>query len=217
MHFDLNVYLGHWPFRRLRYGSAKGVRQLMSRPESSLLQVLDADIDARAKTQILGQNARAFLKLWVATLCDDEPVNPIVEQAIAYHVPLLVHCWVKISGNLPFESTPMHLGRLAQRYPAARFILAHLGGDWEYGCKVARDCPNVYVDTSGSVAEMDEIEKLVAAVGIERVIFGTDNSDLSFCKGKILGADLTDLQREAIFWRNADRLISSQRGPGGAR
>ena len=32
-------------------------------PESSLLQVLDADIDARAQTQILGQNARAFLKL----------------------------------------------------------------------------------------------------------------------------------------------------------
>jgi uncharacterized protein len=31
MHFDLNVYLGHWPFRRLRYGGAKGVRQLMSR------------------------------------------------------------------------------------------------------------------------------------------------------------------------------------------
>jgi predicted TIM-barrel fold metal-dependent hydrolase len=39
------------------------------------------------------------------------------------------------------------------------------------------------------------------------VIFGTDNSDLSFCVGKILGADLSDEQREAIFWRNAARLI----------
>ena len=54
----------------------------------------------------------------------------------------------------------MHLGRLAQRYPEAKIMMAHLGGDWEYGFKVARECPNVYVDTSGSIAEMDEIEKL---------------------------------------------------------
>jgi predicted TIM-barrel fold metal-dependent hydrolase len=149
----------------------------------------------------------AGVKLWVSTFCDDERVDPIVERAIAYDVPILVHCWVKVNGNLPFESTPMHLGRLAKRYPEAKLIMAHLGGDWEYGYKVARDCPNVYVDTSGSIAEMDEIEKLVGAIGVERVLFGTDNSDLSFCKGKILGADLSDEQREAIFWRNAARLI----------
>jgi predicted TIM-barrel fold metal-dependent hydrolase len=147
------------------------------------------------------------VKLWVSTLCDDPRVNPIVERAIAYDVPILVHCWVKINGNLPFESTPMHLGRLAKRYPEAKLIMAHLGGDWEYGYKVARECPNVYVDTSGSIAEMDEIEKLVEAIGAERVLFGTDNSDLSFCLGKILGADLSEEQREAIFWRNAARLL----------
>jgi hypothetical protein len=31
MRFDLNVYLGRWPFRRLRYAGAEGVRQLMAR------------------------------------------------------------------------------------------------------------------------------------------------------------------------------------------
>ena len=31
MYFDLNVYLGHWPFRRLRHAGAAGVRQLMAR------------------------------------------------------------------------------------------------------------------------------------------------------------------------------------------
>ena len=31
MHFDLNVYLGRWPFRRLRHAGAEGVRQLMAR------------------------------------------------------------------------------------------------------------------------------------------------------------------------------------------
>jgi len=147
------------------------------------------------------------IKLWVSTLCDDPSVNPIVEAAISYGMPLLVHCWLKIGGNLPFESTPMHLGRLARRFPEARFIMAHLGGDWEYGLKVARECPNVFVDTSGSLAEMGEIEALVEAIGVERVLFGTDNADLSFCLGKILGAGLSDAQREAIFWRNALTLL----------
>ena len=31
MYFDLNVYLGRWPFRRLRHAGAEGVRQLMAR------------------------------------------------------------------------------------------------------------------------------------------------------------------------------------------
>jgi len=159
------------------------------------------------------------VKLWVATYADDPCVDPIVEAAAAYRIPLLVHCWVKVGagslsgGNLPFESTPMQLGRLARRHPQARFIMAHLGGDWEYGIQVARDCPNIYVDTSGSLAEMDSIESLVDAVGIERVLFGTDNSDLDFCLGKIIGADLSDDQREAILWRNAARLLALSASP----
>ena len=63
------------------------------------------------------------------------------------------------------------------------------------------------MDASGSLAEMDSIDQLVEAVGAERVLFGTDNSDLSYCLGKIAGADLTDAQREAIHWRNAARLM----------
>ena len=153
------------------------------------------------------------IKLWVATRCDDPRVDPIVEQAIAYGIPLLVHCWAKVGdgspsgGNLPFESTPMDLGRLAARHPKGRFIMAHLGGHWQYGAQVARDHGNIWVDTSGSIAEMGSIEALVEAIGVERVLFGTDNSNLSYCIGKIMGADLALGQREAIFWRNAASLV----------
>ena len=38
MIFDLNVFLGHWPFRRLRMGGAAGVRKLMAR--NSIQQAL---------------------------------------------------------------------------------------------------------------------------------------------------------------------------------
>jgi predicted TIM-barrel fold metal-dependent hydrolase len=35
MIFDLNVYLGRWPFRRLRHAGAEGVRELMARTGTS--------------------------------------------------------------------------------------------------------------------------------------------------------------------------------------
>jgi predicted TIM-barrel fold metal-dependent hydrolase len=202
---------GYYPTIEDMRRSNEMVRQLMARlPEHvvGFAYVNPAHGEAvRELRHCVEDLGFAGVKLWVSTFCDEERVDQIVERAIAYDIPILVHCWVKVNGNLPFESTPMHLGRLAKRHPEAKLIMAHLGGDWEYGYKVARECPNIYVDTSGSIAEMDAIEKLVGAVGAERVLFGTDNSDLSFCRGKILGADLSDEQREAIFWRNATRLI----------
>ena len=153
------------------------------------------------------------VKLWVATRCDDPRVDPVIQEAVAHNAPILVHCWAKVGGgtpwggNLPFESTPMDLGRLAGRFPEARLIMAHLGGHWQYGAAVAAQHPNIWVDTSGSIAEMGSIEALVERIGAGRVLFGTDNSDLSYCLGKIMGAGLGQEEREAIFWRNAHNLL----------
>jgi predicted TIM-barrel fold metal-dependent hydrolase len=204
---------GYYPTPDDVRSSNETVRELMARLPNSVVgfayvNPVHGSLALAELRRCLGDLGFGGVKLWVSALCDDRRVDPIIECAVEYDVPVLVHCWVKITGNLPFESTPMHLGTLAKRHPRAKLIMAHLGGDWEYGCKVARQCPNVCVDTSGSIAEMDAIEKLVETVGLERVLFGTDNADLSFCKGKILGASLTDEQREAIFWGNASRLIA---------
>ena len=50
--------------------------------------------------------------------------------------------------------------------------MAHLGGDWEYGTKVARECPNVYVDTAQYLLD-GGIESLVADYGGRRLLFGS--------------------------------------------
>jgi hypothetical protein len=161
------------------------------------------------------ENGFRGVKLWVATTCHDPRVDPIVAYAVDHQLPILVHAWAKVGGlspsggNLPFESTPTQLGILADRFPAAKLIMAHLGGNWQYGVQVARDHPNIWVDTSGSIAEMDSIQTLIRNVGSERVCFGTDNSDLDYCLGKIQGAGLTDAQREAVLWRNAKTLLAT--------
>ncbi|MGI6209188.1 MAG: amidohydrolase family protein [Anaerolineae bacterium] len=147
------------------------------------------------------------VKLWISTLADDPRVDPLVEVAQARGAVVLCHAWVKTVGQLPFESRPQNVANLARRFPQGRFMLAHFGGEWEDGAKAARDCPNLWVDTSGSLAEADMVETLVANVGVERVLFGTDNSNFHYCLGKIRAARLTEEQRELILSGNARRLF----------
>jgi len=147
------------------------------------------------------------VKLEVCTLADDKRVNPFAALAAERDVPILAHAWAKTTGNLPFESYPQNVMALAQRFPKAKIILAHWGGEWETGAKVVRDCPNLYVDISGTPAEMDSVEGMVHSAGEDRVLFGTDNANLFYCLGKVLGAALNDSQRQKILWGNAARLF----------
>jgi predicted TIM-barrel fold metal-dependent hydrolase len=91
-------------------------------------------------------------------------------------------------------------------------ILGHIngGGDWEWAIKGLRDCPNVFVDTSGSVLENNTIEMCVRELGHQRLLFATDLT-MEGGVGKILSAQLTSEQREDIFYRNAQRIFDRRK------
>jgi uncharacterized protein len=146
-------------------------------------------------------------KLLLCVFADDPRVDPFVRLAIERDVPVLAHAWVKTTGNLPYESRPQNVMRLAQRFPMAKLILAHWGGEWETGAKVLGECPNLYVDVSGTPAETDSLEGLVQAAGEDRVMFGTDNTNCHYCLGKVAGARLSDEQRRKVLTTNATRLF----------
>lgn len=149
------------------------------------------------------------VKLWVAAYADYPGVYPIVERATRYGVPVLQHAWHKATGNLPHESKPTHVATLARRYPEADIIMAHIAGDWERGIEAVRDCPNVLVDTSGSIVEMGMIETAVEALGAERVLFGSDahGADLSVTVAKILGADISEPDKALVMGGNMDSIL----------
>jgi hypothetical protein len=71
------------------------------------------------------------VKLWIARHCNAPELDPIVKRASELKAPILQHTYIKITGNLPEESTPMELAELARRHPDVSFIGAHTGGDWE--------------------------------------------------------------------------------------
>lgn len=149
------------------------------------------------------------IKLWVATFCDDACVDPVVEQAIAYDVPILVHAFHKAVGQLPYESLGENVANLAHRYPEAKIIMAHLGANCYRELRPIRDCHNVWADFSGSIFHNDDLNYARELLGADRLLFGTDMPDAGFhiSYGQMLSAQLTPEEREKIAGGNALRLF----------
>ena len=149
------------------------------------------------------------MKLWVATFCDDPLVNPLVEQMIAYDKPILLHTFVKAFGQAEQESTVAHVINLAQRYPEAKLIMAHLGGDAFHSIRAVAKHKNVWIDHSGSLVGSYDLTHTLRLVGADRVLFGTDMTPIGFpgSYGQVLEADLTPEEREKILWKNAAALF----------
>ncbi|MCC7355855.1 MAG: amidohydrolase family protein [Anaerolineae bacterium] len=152
------------------------------------------------------------LKLWVACRHSDPLVFPLIEYTIERKVPALLHAWRKAGGNEPGHSVPLDVAELARRYPEAKLIMAHLGGDWEHGIKAVRDTPNVLVDICMSVVEAGQVEMAVRELGHERVVFGSDGpaNDLRANIGKLQGAYLSSDERRAIESGNMLRLVGGK-------
>jgi len=80
------------------------------------------------------------------------------------------------------------LERLAARYPRVKWVLAHCAraySAWavERAGPRLRRLPKVWYDTS-SVCEAEAIEALMAAVGPERVMYGSDDLPVGVLRGK---------------------------------
>ena len=151
------------------------------------------------------------IKLWVACHADEPCVFPVVEKAIELRVPVLQHAWYKKGGseNEPGESTCEHYAALARRYPEAKLIAGHVGGDWERGIKVVKPCANIVADVCGSDNYSGFVEMAVRELGVDRVVFGTDMPGRSMASqiGKVIGADISDADKEKILGLNVQRFL----------
>jgi len=150
------------------------------------------------------------MKWWVAARASDPCGDIFFAQAAEYRVPVLIHASVKATGNMPGESLPDDVRIAAQRFPETIFLMAHRGGDWQYGKKAARGVPNIYVDIGGP-HEMGIVEEMVADVGADHLVLGTDNVDASRCIGMVQGAQLSDRERCQILEGTAQYLLSLRR------
>ncbi len=103
------------------------------------------------------------------------------------------------------------VGEIARRYPDATILLAHLRTMNEAGYyRIAREHPNVFVDTVGSSAARGLVERGVAAIGADKIVWGSD----AYCYGlpqqigKVLGAKISDEDKVKILSGNAQRILA---------
>lgn len=150
------------------------------------------------------------VKFWIAQLADnDAGHDAIMTRCAELDCPILYHAWHKTTGQQPQESTPIHIAHLARRHPSVRIIMAHMMGCGMRGIDDVADCENVWIDTSGSQPEAGAIEYALETIGARRIIYGSDfiGRDFATQRGKIEAVELSDDDKQDIYWRNAKRII----------
>ena len=158
------------------------------------------------------------VKFWVSAPCDDPCVYPLVERMIGYGVPLLIHAFKKANGQVPNESIGENVARLARRYPEAKIIMAHLGGNCYDGVPAIRDVPNVWCDWCGSIFRGDELAYALEYLGPDRLLYGTDMPGSFLVNlGQLLELDLSDADRDKILYGNAEKLFDRSFRPEGGK
>lgn len=131
-----------------------------------------AEIDRRRAEGLIG------IKLAASRRANDPLLDPIAAKAADHGLPILQHIWQHRRRDWPGQeaSDAGELAQLAQRHPATRFILAHLGGggDWSHTLNVVRDVANIWVDLSGSGLDRDMMDRALELLGPARLLWGCD-------------------------------------------
>jgi predicted TIM-barrel fold metal-dependent hydrolase len=152
------------------------------------------------------------IKLAASRRADDPLLDPVAEVARHHGVPVLQHIWQHRRRDWPGQeaSDAVELCALAQRHPEVCFILAHIGGggDWLHSLHAVRDVANVYVDLSGSGVDGGMLEACIEAVGVSRLLWGTDlTMDTGWAKLLHLEKLLNKEELALIRWKNAARIF----------
>ena len=154
---------------------------------------------------------------------DGEGAYPIYKLCAEYRLPILMHM-----GDPRFTySHPDRLYRVMTDFPTLTVVAAHMGGwaNWDYACERLSDFPNVYVDTSSSMATTAKeygiqprvtsltparTASLIRRWGAEKVLFGSDypmwsqqeDLEVFFAMG------LTEAENRMILSENAQKVFS---------
>lgn len=133
---------------------------------------------------------------------DCEEARPLLEYLVEQGKPLLEHTW--------FDEMCLATGNAADLFPDLVIIMGHMGGDtWEKALEVAAERPNVYLELCSGLSPCGKLERSVAMVGAERLLFGTDLTLLEpgYTLGLVTGAELGEREKRMVLYENGKRLF----------
>ena len=141
---------------------------------------------------------------------DDSRMDPVYAWLSEHDIPICIHM-----GDARYEtSRPKRLANVLDAFPKLTVIAAHFGGyqRWDEALAYLVGRPNVWMDTSSTVAYIEDIDKarhILDVHGYEHFLFGTDYP-LTTPKEELKRLELLHLneqERDAILYENAKRLL----------
>ncbi len=146
-------------------------------------------------------------------------------QGVDIDDPKLIPLYELVEGRMPIyfhmgDDRPQYrfseakkLRRILDRFPRLEVVAAHLGGyrAAAEAVEYLSGDPNVWYDTSSALwyLSAEEASDIIAALGHDRVMFGTDYPVKNIATEVSLFSrlHLTEQQREDILWNNAVRFL----------
>lgn len=179
-------FAGYAVFNPFQAGSAEDVAQLLAQPGMVGIKI-HPDVQAYA----VGGPLYA----------------PAFELAARHGVPVLTHTFV----DSPF-CDPLHFAAVAAQWPGVNILLGHAGVTGEghrRAIAVAQQHPNVYLELCGSYTTGQWIGQMVAALGAERVLYGSDFPfiELRYGLGRVVFSGLAADDLRLVLGGNARRLL----------
>jgi predicted TIM-barrel fold metal-dependent hydrolase len=207
-HFDAIGATSAADFRQATAESAEAVRAHRDRLRAHLVfhpAFLKESLAAMADT---ARPASPFIGFKLHTeLHRHEPGSPSYQELYRFAhdnaMPVLVHVGSNVREWIPAAQ------RIAKGHPKMPLVIAHLGGGEEQTLALfGANLPNLFVDTCGSFGAHRMIERLVAKVGAERILFATDGGYLSpgAQLARIAFADISEAAKRAILGGNAKQV-----------
>ncbi len=153
---------------------------------------------------------------------DDPVFGAVLTLAAKLQLPVNLHVTDPASRSYPgkVETSLGDFTRLARKYPATTFILAHWGGLLPLVDPKARKLPNLFYDTAASplLYGEDVWRRFLSVVPKERVLFGSDfplnvypridaQPDMARMVTEVHRAGLTAEELHAVVRANATRII----------
>ncbi len=135
---------------------------------------------------------------------DSKMVDPVMEKAIQYHVPVLIH------SDAGEYAHPNRIGVLARRFPEANIIMGHMGGEaWPEGICMAKEYKNIYLDTTESIPFWMIIPKAIEECTDERIVWGSDTPILNIAAelALVTHAQIGEESKQKIFSGNMKKLL----------
>lgn len=155
-------------------------------PASAGLMLVHPEMDIEAIRTTLQQMGHIGLKPYLVYAQGSAPPGatitnflPEAQIALADELDLIIMMHLSKRDAVADPDNIRDLLRLTARYPNAKWILAHCARSYsawaiEAAASALRGIPNIWYDTS-TVCEADALDALYTGVGVDRVMYGSDD------------------------------------------